>query len=245
MRDQGRVVDVTTHTLGDELAADAGVGATTLTVYDSVDFPEDGGRLLLKDVSYAYTSVDDETDVITLDGTVTIAAVTGDPVVLDPPSVETWAQVEAGEGDPIMALVPHPLLPLLAEGARDSTEGETVEVELKGDVWVVADVFGSEPVMADGSVGVGTFRDSVVDAVGVRFKRGEEMLNTNATGDITFAHGLGVVPTVVMLTPLSPFGFYRILGAPTATNITVRVINTSAATPATGTTVNLYWVAFE
>jgi hypothetical protein len=97
-----------------------------------------------------------------------------------------------------------------------------------------------------GSVGTGTFRDSVRTAVGGRMTFGSFTGNTDASGDITITHGLGTTPTSVAWTP-SQLGGYRTGGAvaaPTSTVFKVRCYTTAGVLEAAGVSKVGYWQAF-
>lgn len=137
----GRIVDVQRKTEGDMLAAAAGVGATALTVYDTADFDETGGQLLLSGITYTYSAVDDATATITLTTPVTVAAAVDDPVdVLDSELggivVEYVAHVLLDENDPddepIEVSVQHALVPMLVEAVRGGA-AESVTLVRDGD----------------------------------------------------------------------------------------------------------------
>jgi hypothetical protein len=172
----GRIVSVDVRTLGDNLAADAASGASTLVVEDAYDFDETGGQLVLGGVVYAYTAVDDETGTITLATTTGAAAVEGDAVdVYDPTyataSTEKVAQVEVtgdeGNVDMLECMIALHLTDKIAEGVR-GTRGESVKLELDGPDWVVVDITGlGNP-----------------NSAGTQFKR--DLMTVTATGAQTF-----------------------------------------------------------
>lgn len=137
----GRIVDVQRKTEGDMLAAAAAVDATTLTVYDTADFDETGGQLLLSGITYTYSGVDDATATITLATAVTVAAAVDDPVdVLDSELggtvVEYVAHVLLDDQDPddepIEVTVQHALVPMLVEAVRGGAS-ESVTLARDGD----------------------------------------------------------------------------------------------------------------
>lgn len=132
---------------GDELAADAGVGASTLTVEDTTDFSESGGRLKLVSEEIDYTSVNMETNVITLT-TVTVGAyVTGDSVWVYPTQIERYAHVriEDDDDESVLVLVPTSMHQKMTTGIRRSRERETVQIRKEGGMWTVRDIRGREP----------------------------------------------------------------------------------------------------
>ena len=156
----GRIVSVDVITLGDNLAADASSGATTITVEDAADFDEDGGQLLLNGVVYTYAACDDDTGVISgLDPTLAAAAVEGDDVsVYDPlyaiVATDKVAQVavigDDGSVDMLECAVALHLVDKLEEGVRGG-KGESVKIELDGGEWLVVDIGGlSDPATGPG-----------------------------------------------------------------------------------------------
>ncbi len=149
--DRGTVVEVSTDRLGDELATAVAAGATTLTVADAVDFQEDGGSLTIGTETLDYLSADDDTAVLTLASPLAGAYAEGEPVLLDPPAHEKYAQVMVGDSDEaVQATVPHTLWDRIADGVRGEGEGEVVDLELIDGEYVVAEIVGAEPVV-DGS----------------------------------------------------------------------------------------------
>ena len=170
----GRIVSVDVVTFGDNLAADAASGASSITVEDAADFDEGGGSLLLNGVAYTYTSCDDDTGVITLSGTLSGAAVEGDAVeVWDTQylavATEKVAQVavigDDGSVDMLEAAIALHLVDKVQEGIRGNV-GEAVKLELDGGEWVVVDISGlGDPNSAGGLF----YEDSLtVTATGVQ-----------------------------------------------------------------------------
>ena len=156
----GRIVSVDVITLGDNLAADAAMSDTTITVEDAADFDEDGGSLLLNDVVYTYVACDDDTGIISgLDPVLAAAAVEGDDVsVYDPlyaiVATDKVAQVavigDDGAVDMLECAIALHLADKLEEGVRGG-KGESVKIELDGGEWLVVDIRGlSDPATGPG-----------------------------------------------------------------------------------------------
>lgn len=172
-RETGRVLAVTTSIAGDELAADAASGATTIFVVDAADFDEAGGLIqithdvptetdpvnapgvltnVLTAVTYSYSTVDDDTGAVTLVDPLIAAAVAGDRVdVLDPqtqaPAQEVVAEVALqgfDNDDSVEAIVNHALAAHLPEGIREE-EGEVVVLDWQDDELRVVDILDQSP----------------------------------------------------------------------------------------------------
>lgn len=147
MIDKGKVMMVVTRPVGSQLVGDHASGSSSLTVANTFVFNEDGGNLELGGVSYAYTGYDDDASTITLSGSLSAAAEDGDPVLLSPAAVEKYAIVLLdGEGEQVECLIPHALVPLMAEGGRDPSLAETVTIHRGVDGFEVVNVLG-EPAL--------------------------------------------------------------------------------------------------
>jgi len=110
-------------------------GGRAIALDDVGDFNEDGGTMLLADASTrAYESVD-------YDGNILAGAVgdagfasgvfPGDwiaPWSFDHEDMERIAEVDTGDGEPLLAIVPHSLYALLKPGTREPGEEEKVQV---------------------------------------------------------------------------------------------------------------------
>lgn len=161
----GRLVSVDIVPLGDNLAADATAGATSITVEDACDFDEDGGLLLLDAVVYAYATwvEDDSTGVGTLSGLLPPLAANATEgtvvAVYDPmyatAATDKVAQVEVvgddGNVDMLEADIALHLVDKIDEGVR-GVNGEQVKLELEGDEWVIIDIFGLGDPNASGTL---------------------------------------------------------------------------------------------
>lgn len=121
-------------------------GGLIVTFDDASDFPEDGGQIVVDDVVRDYSSVDLETDVMTL--------VSGFPFALDentfvaplPLSEETFAVVVLDD-DSVEALVPHSLKALLPDGDRETDTGEAVMLQETERGWEIRDIVGDRPAV--------------------------------------------------------------------------------------------------
>lgn len=149
----GTVLAVDVDALGDTLAADATAGAMSIFVDDAADFElgdETSGQLLLNDVVYTYTDVDDDTGEITLTSGLEGDAEDADDVFVWDPLYEVVStdksadvrlhDVEQG-GDPIYAVFAQHLVEKLGEGIR-GVRGETVLLERDRGEWRIVDVLG-------------------------------------------------------------------------------------------------------
>jgi len=149
----GTVLTISQVPLGDVLAADATAGDTTITVDDAADFAEGGGTILIGGQLDDYTSVDDETGVMTLVDALFNNASAGDRVDLADPdgsgAVE-WQALVAPAGtvdvdEAVQATISYALIPLLPEGIRDPGTGESVTLTKDGSEWQVTNVHGQQP----------------------------------------------------------------------------------------------------
>lgn len=134
---------------------------TDLTVLDAADVDRDGCDLTPDNGQTLYTCtgevVDGEVgdpDILTMTSTPPVdwpaggTDADGQPIPTDtrldlwPEVLDVVAQVDAGDGDPIPAVVPHALRPLLSEGLRDDDSREQVVCSARGTGWVIDDVIG-------------------------------------------------------------------------------------------------------
>jgi hypothetical protein len=144
MNESGRIVAVQQETLGSELSANTSIGATTLPVVDTTDFHEDGGQVTLGAETLTYTAVDDDALTLTLSGTAAAVHTAADRVDVYPPAAVTWAYVQVGDedDDPVIAEMPHALLPLVTTGVKDVDEYQSAILEERGGHWTVKDILG-------------------------------------------------------------------------------------------------------
>lgn len=160
--EQGLVLEVSLRHTGDEAAVDSALGASTITVYDTANFSETGGQLMVNNLIYTYLSADPDTGIITLSGTLTAAVLATDRVYAYPLAEEKWAMVKLTyEPEAISVRIPHSLTDKIAEGIRDETKQESVILEMVDGQWTVKDVFYKAPtinigyVSSDGSAPAG------------------------------------------------------------------------------------------
>lgn len=146
--ESGTIAVVTDTPLGGELAVDALIGSTTLTLVDAEDLNEDGGQLSIGGETIAYVATDLDTDVVTLATPTTLAHTVEDELTVLPPSVEREAQVVLDtDGESVTARVPHALWDRIGEGIRDADTAERVTLALDSGVWYLQDVLGQAPVI--------------------------------------------------------------------------------------------------
>lgn len=137
---------------GDHLAADAVVGATTLTVLDVADFSEGGGQLRVGTEVYDYIAINDDTSTITLVAPgLSAPAETDDPVDVWDPEAEAGVLefvatvVDDTTEDVIQAVVEHDLADRMADNIRGLI-GESVVCEEDSDgIWILTRVLGRSP----------------------------------------------------------------------------------------------------
>ena len=178
---EGKVWSVQYVTSGGELAVDAPTGSTELVLVDAADFDEDGGSLKVHDIIGGYTSVDMDTDTISLAEAMPEDAFAGDRVRVDPEARTMTALVRvAGAEDAIEARVVHSLESVLDVGIReDDSEAETVVLEGDGYGYQVVDVVGRDAqvsLLRSSLVQVGTDGSETVGIV-------DEFGNTIASMD--------------------------------------------------------------
>lgn len=145
----GRVLSVDEYIVGSIVVTAASIGESTLTLETVEPFSDEGGTVLIEtdtaDIEIAYTTVDDDTDVMTLASTLPAAVAVDDRVRVHPKAMERHAVVapQDGEGAPIIALVPHHMIPWLRAGIRDDEDQEACIVrETDPGEWVVDNVLG-------------------------------------------------------------------------------------------------------
>lgn len=125
---------VTREVIGAGLAAAVAEGDQALVLDDSMDFPEEGGRLTLAGQSYTFTAVDEDTDVVTLADAVTAAAAAGEPVELltalgEQASIWTaWVSLDDSP-EPVPAHIPSRLVSFYVEGQDQA--GSTITLRAR------------------------------------------------------------------------------------------------------------------
>lgn len=143
-RDQGRVIEVSSINIGDELVKDQFINDTVLYLDDVSEFDEDGGQVSIAGVVYSYTTIDDDSSTLTLvaPGLTTDAADATD-VLIYPLATEMVALVNVDEeDDAIYARIPMSMERQIVDRIRDPSEQESVEIELQGNEWVIVDILG-------------------------------------------------------------------------------------------------------
>ncbi|HET7408091.1 MAG TPA: hypothetical protein VFJ21_13285 [Mycobacteriales bacterium] len=152
-REHGRIVSVSTETVGSTLTADVAAGVTVLPVYDAAAFDsENGGSVSVGGSVLAYSTADDDASTVTLTDPLPAAASDGDrvdcwnPLYQAPFTVKTaMVQLDGDDDnpDPIEATVPHFLADKLADGDRGGPgESCTLEYDADEDEWQILDVRG-------------------------------------------------------------------------------------------------------
>lgn len=147
---QGLLTEVTLRVIGSETAQDHALGAATLYLYDTTDFADEGGQLLIQvDLTetyvLSYKAKDDDFNTVTLTGTLPVAVDAETQVFVYPLATEKWAQVKLDEDEePIVARVPYNLSSGVDEGIRDPGTYESAMVQLKGIEYVLVDMPGKE-----------------------------------------------------------------------------------------------------
>src|SRR4051812_36759746 len=125
----GNVVQVYEEVAGSELAADAAIAATSVTVVDPTDFSPDGGTIFLDGVTpetVNYLTVDDVTGIVTLAAGLAAAHLTGDAATIQPQGIVRVAEVLlADQEESMLGRVAHALYDRLPVGLRDDSTGET------------------------------------------------------------------------------------------------------------------------
>jgi hypothetical protein len=146
----GVILNVDEEIDGSVLTSDAATDDTVLYVDDTTDFEEEGGDVIIDEVIYEYTAVDDEAGTITLATGLLADAAAETYVDITPSGDDRIATVRIDnahdEGEYIEAPILHSLFPFLAPGARDQRGGEQVKLRDDGSGWIVVDVLGQVPV---------------------------------------------------------------------------------------------------
>lgn len=141
----GRVLNIVEIRAGTELASDHLLGATTLFVYDTSDFSEEGGSLEIEGVIYTYNTVDDELETVTLSTGLTAAWTADTEVFLYPPSIAKEAEVQLDELEDAQPVrVPHTYVPALEAIVRDAFDEESVMIKMEDNEWVIHDIIADE-----------------------------------------------------------------------------------------------------
>lgn len=143
MKVHGKILAVTTRPVGAEVSQ-ASTGAI-VRVRDASMFDTTGGTLSFDGVEHAYVTADpddDAGDSVTLAAPLTVEE--GDRLAIVPVKQEVVATVRVwDDAEPVPAVVPLSLKPLLLEGVRsDQATAETVKVDWRDGDPIVAEVVG-------------------------------------------------------------------------------------------------------
>jgi hypothetical protein len=142
----GSVKSVYDDKLGGEATVAQIAGDLSLTLDSTDDFNEDGGQLITPLEVVAYSAADFDALTITLVPPGLTATVSiGDWISPYQESRSRVAEVDLGDGEPVITHVPHSLWELLKPGTRSPDQEEKVNVEQKGTQAVITDVFGKSP----------------------------------------------------------------------------------------------------
>lgn len=150
---QGQLSDVTNVRIGTETLSANIVGDQTLFVYDSSDFDDQGGQLVIyvDDVTtyqLGYTTKDDDLGTITLTSPLTVAVEAETMIFIYPYANEKQGQVIVdGDEDVVVARIPYNLSSQLNEGIRDPSQYESVLIQLQGSEYVLVDLPGKDEYM--------------------------------------------------------------------------------------------------
>jgi hypothetical protein len=88
--------------------------------------------------------------------------------------------------------------------------------------------------------------NTALDRVSAKIRWGFASGTTNGAGDITFNHGLGVVPASVVLQPHSNLGthfWHCVVNATDAAAVNVRLFDTTTGNPQIGLAAGFSWMA--
>lgn len=201
----GRVIAVTERALGSALASAHAAGVTTLTLLDTLDFPEPPtdenlqARIVSEDRTVTevidYRAVDDDAATLTLAFSTSTALAHAEEAAVEvwPRAVERVAQVHLDdseeEADVVTIRVPHTLRDKLVEGVRDAYERESVELVEQGDQLVLADAYAEEqrlegPVVVSSAKYHRTSSIGIATGTDVRLKFNNRRWDDLAAGNI-------------------------------------------------------------
>lgn len=198
----GTIVAVESIRNGAQLA-EAVSGATLLTLTNTVDFNEGGGKLSVDDgtgTTRDYVAASHASSTITLSSAATYPA--GLMVYPEPKTVETIASVCVDPTDPLVesweavrAVIPYTMRAVLPEGVRKAGEGEMVRLETVSGRLQVADVIDQAPPAkltdvkadVDGVIGdVQKFKDSTIIVTATATGKPPVLTGNTAAGTITW-----------------------------------------------------------
>jgi microcystin-dependent protein len=178
---------------GADLAADAGVGALTITVTNPVDFDEFGGTLAINGVQYDYDTVDMDAAVITLSQSTTAAATAGDWVNViagGVVAIDYVAFVSLGDGDELEVPIAYAERDLWPEGDYDSP----VLVELADDLESIVSVPGRTPLRDGTFINPSTLPTPTIPP-------SDGLVPTNAPTNVVVTGGIGAL--MIRWTPIA------------------------------------------
>ena len=162
----GTIVSVTSTLAGTETTADVAASGTVIPVVSVAALDDTGGTLTVRDDgrTLTYTATDADAGTVTLSAGLAADLLAGALLDVSPTVTTVTAAVvldavaagEDSEGGPALAVVPHYLRPLLADGVRgDTATAERVRLVRQGWTLYVSDVLGlTAPKLADLELGV-------------------------------------------------------------------------------------------
>jgi len=183
MLEYGKVVEVSEELAGSSLAGDVAAGAILLPVVEASDFDERGGQLSINGETLAYSTVNMESDVITLDAVtpLTAAGAEGDMVAIYPDAPIRSALVELEyAGDAVLVRVPHHLSAMLPLGIREAEQQESVTIDRSSAMWVIQDVIGRPATVQGAAVDVSTM--DPIENISPDYTYPGDIPMTNVTG---------------------------------------------------------------
>lgn len=166
----GTIDRIESNTSGSGIAVAASIGDVTIQVDDSSDFDIAGGSLTVNGIHYVYTSVDPDSEVVTLAAALSAAADVGDPVaaldVTGEVGVDWTVWVDLGDGGDAVPTDPnHALIPLFPDDPDDLIGAEVV-VESVPEGYITRSLASKGAVIGAASVNVPLFVGALLaDAV--------------------------------------------------------------------------------
>jgi microcystin-dependent protein len=157
MIETGKITNVWIANLGSELVSDAAAAQALLVVDDAYDFNETGGTLRLTDdtntIDLPYTSVNMDTDTITLTAPLAGTWLAGTDVAVLPLGRQKKAQIDLNDGDegPV-AIVPMTFDTMLDDGIREPDEQEAVLIDDSSGRWEISAVDDQQGMVNGSSV---------------------------------------------------------------------------------------------
>jgi hypothetical protein len=153
----GNVVEVATANVGENVTANAAIGATSIFVEDPTTFDETGGNLKINGSILPYSGIDESTGAILLGVPLDVTVEQDDRVEIYPARPVKTALVDLGiEGsDPVLVTVPHSLSAILSDGMREEGVREQALLAERsvGDLYM-ANIEASPAIIDSGWVSV-------------------------------------------------------------------------------------------